>query len=61
LRQRLPAITTSAFHHASASPPIKKSAKAETFAGHARAVGVAKYDPSSGSEIERANGLSDSQ
>src|SRR4029077_19023630 len=32
-------ITTSALHHASVSSAIKKSAKAETFAGRARAVG----------------------
>jgi hypothetical protein len=41
-------ITTSALHRASVSSAIKKSAKAETLAGRARAVGVTKYNPPSG-------------
>jgi hypothetical protein len=36
-------ITTSALHGASVSFAIKKSARAETLAGRARAVGVTKY------------------
>jgi hypothetical protein len=41
-------MTTSALHGASVSFAIKKSARAETLAGRARAVGVTKYSPPSG-------------
>jgi len=40
--------TTSALHRTSVSSEIRKSAKADTFAGRARAVGVTKYNPPPG-------------
>ena len=42
-------ISVSALHSAAASLEMKKSANALTFAGRARAVGVTKYRPPSGS------------
>jgi len=41
-------IAASALHRAFVSLAIKKSARADTFAGRARAVGVTKYNPPSG-------------
>ena len=51
-------ITTSAFHGASVSFVIKKSARAETLAGPARAVGVTKYSPPSGMRQSARSGSS---
>ena len=42
-------ITASALQGAAAIPAIRKSASAEIYAGRARAVGVTKYKPPSGS------------
>jgi hypothetical protein len=50
--------TTSALHGASVSFAIKKSARAETLAGRARAVGVTKYSPPSGKRQSVRSGSS---
>jgi hypothetical protein len=51
-------ITTSARHRAFVSSAIKKSARAATLAGRARAVGVTKYNPPSGRRQSARTGSS---